>query len=231
MALPTFYEENLPADGSFLLSELTSRHLVQVLRMKESARLLLTNGKGQTHLSEIVHANKKATEVRFLSGTLVPEPSSEITIAISLIKNKSRFEWFLEKATEIGVQRLIPIICDRSEAENFRHERMHAILVSAMLQSQQAWLPQLDQPMNFADLIASSEQSNKFIAHCLEEARRPLSGEQMLLGDKIILIGPEGDFTAAEVALAIENNFLPVSLGTNRLRTETAGIVACVLMQ
>lgn len=231
MSLPIFYEEVLPANGSFTLTEVTSRHIVQVLRMKPGSRILLTNGNGQTHLSELTHIDKREAVVHILSSTYIPKVPSELTIAISLTKNKSRFEWFLEKVTEIGVQRIIPLISDRSEMESFRYERVHGILISAMLQSQQAWLPALVQPIKFAELITTSEQANKFIAHCLEEVRRPLAEEVMLPGDKIILIGPEGDFTGEEVAHAIEHNFLPVSLGANRLRTETAGMAACVILQ
>ncbi len=229
MSLPFFYEETLSGEGSFILSEETSRHLIQVLRMKKGDQLKITNGKGQTHIAEILHESKKASEVRVLSTSHILNPSPEITIAISLIKNRSRFEWFLEKATEIGVQRIIPMICERSEKEHFRLERMNNILISAMLQSKQAWLPQLREPLKCDEIIKKSNQPHKFIAHCIEEEKKRL-GDDKLFGDRIILIGPEGDFTKGEIDLAIENKFTPVSLGNTILRTETAGMVACVLL-
>jgi 16S rRNA (uracil1498-N3)-methyltransferase len=146
-----------------------------------------------------------------------------------LIKNTNRFEWFLEKATEIGVSEIIPIICERTEKQNFRHDRMKNILISAMLQSQQAWLPILHEPIKFLEVVKNSSQQNKYIAHCSEEEKKELSNETSRKSS-IILIGPEGDFTKNEIELAIENKFVPVTLGDTRLRTETAGMVAAVLL-
>ena len=229
MALPLFYEENMPGSGSFILSEETSRHVIQVLRKQKDDQLSLTNGKGQTHLTQIIQPNKKSTTVNILSTSFTPPPSPRISIALSLIKNKVRFEWFLEKATEIGVQQIIPMICERTEKETFRLERMNNILISAMLQSNQSWLPQLSPPVYYSDILKSSNHPNKFIAHCLENEKKNL-GEIMRSGDRIILIGPEGDFTQQEIDLAVQSNFTPVTLGHTRLRTETAGLVACVLL-
>ena len=230
MPYPLFYEENLPDNGSFPLSEETSRHIIQVLRMKNGQPLQLTNGKGQTNITEIVRENKKTAEVKIISTSNVANPVPQISIAISLIKNKNRFEWFLEKATEIGVQHIIPMMCERTEKEHFRLERMHNILISAMLQSKQAWLPRLTEPVKYSDLVKGSSQPNRFIAYCNEEEKNQLRDLITIRGDRIILIGPEGDFTKAEIELAIENNFIPVTLGETRLRTETAGIVSCVML-
>ena len=230
MTLPLFYEQSLSGNSSFLLSEETSRHVIQVLRMKKHDHLLLTNGMGQTHTAEIIMDNRKSCQVKILDAEHIDKPKPQITIAISLLKNKSRFEWFLEKATEIGVQQIIPLICERSEKEHFRFDRLNNILISAMLQSKQSWLPALSEPVRFPDLVSSTSTPNKFIAHCLEEEKKMLGHEAYHPGDRLILIGPEGDFTKAEIDLAIEKRFIPVSLSTTRLRTETAGIVACVLL-
>jgi len=156
---------------------------------------------------------------------------SKIAIAISPVKNNTRFEWFLEKATEIGVTEIIPLICNRTEKTVFKFDRMKSILVSAMLQSQQCWLPVLHEPTKFNSLITSSTQQQKFIAHCIDDAKRSLADlNNESLSSKIILIGPEGDFTADEIDLALQNQFSAVSLGATRLRTETAGIVAATLL-
>jgi 16S rRNA (uracil1498-N3)-methyltransferase len=204
--------------------------------MQKGEQLQVTNGKGQVLTAEIISANKKATEVNILS-TDNRQPSTKITIAISLIKNNARFEWFLEKATEIGMSEIIPLICERTEKQHFRYDRMKGLLVSAMLQSQQAWLPLLHEPAKFMELIKKSSHQYKYIAHCTGEEKKQLSNETCLLGkqalelcDKLILIGPEGDFSKNEIDEALKNNFIAVSLGSTRLRTETAGVVAAVLL-
>ncbi len=230
MSLPFFYIEQIPVNqSSFILSEDTSKHIIQVLRMKQGEQLQLTNGKGEIITVEIISENKKAAEVNALSTSNIPPRTSNITIAISLIKNTNRFEWFLEKSTEIGISEIIPLICERTEKQHFRHDRMKNILISAMLQSQQAWLPVLHEPIKFKDIIKNSTHQKKYIAHCIEEEKKQLTNEA-IKQSTIILIGPEGDFTKEEVEFAKQNNFIPVSLGDTRLRTETAAIVACVLL-
>ena len=158
-----------------------------------------------------------------------PKPAPN-TIAISLVKNAHRFEWFLEKATEIGISRIIPLLCTRTEKQHFRYDRMKGILVSAMLQSQQAWLPLLDEPVRFNEFLRRDISGQKFIAHCEEDARNPLALQLQKGQGKLVCIGPEGDFTIDEIYTATSNGFLPVSLGNTRLRTETAGIVAATLL-
>ncbi len=230
MAIPFFFEENLNDQNSFTLTEETSRHIIQVLRMHAGEQVRITNGKGQTLLAELVSENKKAVEGRRLSTSNIANPDSSIIIAISLIKNTTRFEWFLEKATEIGISQIIPMICARTEKQNYRYDRMKNILVSAMLQSRQAWLPVLQEPTKFEDVIAGNYQQ-KFIAHCIDQNKQALNHKTLSQSaDKIILIGPEGDFTNTEIESAIGNNFIPVSLSETILRTETAGVVACVLL-
>jgi len=233
MQLPFFYEENLPDSNQFILSEDTARHIVQVLRMKEGEQVMITNGKGQTLTAEIVLADKKKTEVKIKNKDFVCQPQPKISIAISLIKNANRFEWFLEKATEIGVSSIIPLLCKRTEKTHFREERMRTILISAMLQSRQAWLPELSVSKKINEFLKNDLQyDQKFIAHCLEEEKKELKDFKLNnSSSKVILIGPEGDFTKEEIDLALENNYIPVSLGETRLRTETAGLVAAVLLK
>ncbi|HEY5406700.1 MAG TPA: RsmE family RNA methyltransferase [Ginsengibacter sp.] len=230
MQLPFFFEENLPDEENFTLSEETSKHVVQVLRINLNENILITNGQGQVLTVRLTKADKKNAEVQIVSKSVSTKVIPRISIGISLIKNNNRLEWFLEKATEVGVSEIIPIICERTEKQHFRHDRMKNILVSAMLQSQQAWLPKLHETVKFKVLIEDQSYENKYIAHCIDDKKNLLSTEITSSGNQIMLIGPEGDFTKEEVATALKNNYIPVSLGETRLRTETAGIVAAVLL-
>ncbi len=232
MALPFFYKEDLVASSTdVVLDEAASKHIVQVLRMQNGEQLQLTNGRRDLFTCEIIADNRKKCEVKVIQRSRIPDPGSKITIAISLVKNSSRFEWFLEKATEIGVTEIIPLVCTRTEKTAFKFDRMKSILVSAMLQSQQCWLPVLHEPAKFNELIKSSAHQQKFIAHCMDDAKRNLTDlNNESLSSKIILIGPEGDFTPDEIELALQNQFNAVTLGDTRLRTETAGIAAACLL-
>ncbi|MGB4935369.1 MAG: RsmE family RNA methyltransferase, partial [Ferruginibacter sp.] len=206
-------------------------HVVQVLRMQNGEQLQLTNGLGDLFIADITDNNRKRCTVSIIKKSKIANPKSKITIAISPVKNNTRFEWFLEKATEIGVTEIIPLICSRTEKASFKFDRMKTILVSAMLQSQQCWLPVLHEPTKFNALIKSSTHQQKFIAHCMDGAKRSLADmNNESLSSKIILIGPEGDFTVSEIEEALVQKFIPVSLGETRLRTETAGIVAAVIL-
>lgn len=234
MQLPFFYIESFdPASGSLVLDEDTSRHVVQVLRMKESEKLNLTDGQGNLLTAGIADAHKKHCSVNIINSQFTPRHSRKISIAISLLKNTSRFEWFLEKATEIGVSGIIPLICGRTEKQKFRYERMKGICISAMLQSQQTWLPILQEPVRFEDLIIwKLENSQKLIAHCLEDNKQTLNNHLISKSsNQLIIVGPEGDFTESEIELALQQSFIPVSLGETRLRTETAGVVAITILR
>ena len=268
MALPFFYNEDIVASSAdVVLDEASSRHIVQVLRMQNGEQLQLTNGKGGLFTADIADNNRKNCTVSIIQksetlptgrqvANLIPITiGTKITIGISLIKNSTRFEWFLEKAAEIGVSEIIPLICERTEKNTFKFERMKSILVSAMLQSQQCWLPVLHEPVHFKKLLEGSkplqelddfkkllegskplqeldEYQQKFIAHCIDGAKRNLADMvNESLSSKIILIGPEGDFTPEEIEWALQNHFSAVTLGETRLRTETAGIVAATLLK
>ena len=240
MTLPFFYKEDLIASSTdVMLDEATSKHVVQVLRMQNGEQLQLTNGKGILFTAEITDNNRKSCTVLIIQKSEIANLKSKITIGISLIKNPTRFEWFLEKATEIGVSEIIPLVCERTEKNTFKIERMKNILVSAMLQSRQCWLPVLHEPVQYGKLWQSSKTlpkldryQQKFIAHCMDDAKRNLADMvNESLVSKIILIGPEGDFTPDEINLALQNHFSAVTLGQTRLRTETAGIVAATLLR
>jgi 16S rRNA (uracil1498-N3)-methyltransferase len=229
MNLPFFYEENIQ-QPVHVLSEETSRHCVQVLRMKEGAQLQLTDGKGNAFLTTVILVDKKHCAVRIENIHFQQRPANNVSIAISLLKNPSRLEWFMEKATEIGVSGITPLICEHTEKQNFRFDRMHNILIAAMLQSQQTWLPVLHQPKKSGAFINENFEGLKLIAHCVEAEKRSVTELSNQHINKLILIGPEGDFSGDEIEAALKKNFIPVTLGNTRLRTETAGIVAACLL-
>lgn len=232
MALPFFYKEDIDASpSSIVLDEDTSKHIVQVLRMQPGEQIQLTDGKGNLLTCEIVNDNRKKCEVKTIKRSSIPGRDSKVSIAISLLKNTSRFEWFLEKAVEIGVREIIPLVCSRTEKITFKADRMKSILVSAMLQSQQTHLLHLHEPIKFEKFVPTATQQQKFIAHCMDETKRSLVDlNNRSLSSKIILIGPEGDFTKEEVNLALQHHFSAAALGDTRLRTETAGVVAATLL-
>jgi len=233
MQPPLFYsEKNVALNESIVLDEDTSRHIIQVLRMKKSEQLQLTDGKGNLLTGSIIDDHKKKVVFRAEGTRHEKQGEKKITLAVSLLKNNSRFEWLLEKATEIGITEIIPMICERTERQHFRLDRMRNILVSAMLQSRQCWLPVINEPVQFKQAVETAGHQQKFIAHCIEEEKRNLAD---LLNEslpaRIVLIGPEGDFTNEEVGLALKHHFVAASLGENRLRAETAGIVAATLLK
>ena len=236
MALPFFYIEAITATDNLVLNEETSKHIVQVLRMQNGEQAQLTDGKGNLFTAEIIDNNRKRCSVKIVQASNFISPqarqTSNITIAISLVKNANRFEWFLEKATEIGITEIIPLICTRTEKQHFRHDRMQGILISAMLQSQQTFLPILQEPIKLNEVISKATQEQKMIAHCEDEYNKVQLTSKLLKPStsKLILIGPEGDFTKEEIQLALQNNFIPVALGNTRLRTETAGMAAAVIL-
>jgi 16S rRNA (uracil1498-N3)-methyltransferase len=241
MALPFFYiPSHTPDQQEIVLNEDNSRHVIQVLRMRPGEALRLTDGKGALLDGVILDDHKKKCRVSIKAGTTEPPRTNQVTIAISPVKNTARFEWFLEKATEIGVSTIIPLLCERTERQSIRTDRLRNILVSAMLQSQQAWLPTLTEPTPLPQLLSQAPTGPAYIAHLLE-APRDTSSLAGLVGansghlhpgpsSSLILIGPEGDFSPKEVETALAAKLIPVSLGHNRLRTETAGIVAATLL-
>jgi 16S rRNA (uracil1498-N3)-methyltransferase len=231
MALPFFYAAPFePTATTITLDEPTSKHIVQVLRMGPGDMLRLTDGKGNIVVAQVAEANRKKCPVTVTDLLQVPPPAHTVTLAVSPVKNASRFEWFLEKATEMGVQQIVPLLCERTEKQHLRLDRLQGIMVSAMLQSQQCWLPRLTEPVRLPQFVQQAQAQQKFIAHCLENEKRPLQQLATAAADRLILIGPEGDFAPSEIEAALQHGFVPVSLGSTRLRTETAAVVAAALL-
>ena len=235
MSLPFFYIENESSERNILtLSEDTSKHIIQVLRKKEGEQLYLTNGKGLVLKVIIQQAHKKNAVVSVLEREQHALPKQEIVMAVSLLKNTARFEWFLEKAAELGVNKIIPLRCERTEKMQFRTDRAKQILISAMLQSRQVFLTEISEPQlfsSFIDSIKISVYDHQFIAHCMHEEKPILQNALIQPFTKaILLIGPEGDFSEKEIATSKENGFKPVSLGSTRLRTETAALTGAVIL-
>src|SRR6266540_3167169 len=172
MSLPYFFIASISEANTIILPEETSKHCIQVLRMKEVEKLQLTDGKDNVTTTRISDANKRHCLVNIEEKNYQKPHSKKISIAISLLKNTNRFEWFLEKATEIGVREIIPLICERTEKQKFRYDRMKGICISAMLQSQQAWLPVLHEPVKYMEYIKYPADQKKFIAHCDESSQK-----------------------------------------------------------
>jgi 16S rRNA (uracil1498-N3)-methyltransferase len=230
LSLQLFFLNDIPGVGiSVELPAETARHLIAVLRMRDGDKLALTNGKGSIAEAAIISTSKKSCSVTILSSVIMDPPECKITLCISVLKNANRFEWMLEKVTEIGATTIIPLICERTERQHFRLDRMQSIVMSAMLQSQQAWLPEIMEPVVFQKAVGRFNADKKFIAHCIPGDKTHIISIPPSLNN-IILIGPEGDFTPGEIDLALAYDYTPVSLGNNRLRTETAGVVAVSML-
>ncbi|CAM1353262.1 16S rRNA (uracil(1498)-N(3))-methyltransferase [Tenacibaculum insulae] len=203
-----------------------SRHIVRVLRKKEGDTLYITNGKGFLFFVEILIANDKKCLANVVKKEEKPNNRNYyLHVAIAPTKNNDRLEWFLEKATEIGIDEITPIICDNSERKVIKIERLSKIVQSAMKQSLQFTLPKLNDSIKFSDFIQQDFTEETFIAHCEENTEKKfLQNVATKKGKQLILIGPEGDFSSKEIEKSLKANFSPISLGKNRLRTETAGL-------
>lgn len=217
-----FYHPNIQ-EGRHTLSEEESKHAIRVLRKREGDVIFTTNGKGQAFQGVIIDAHSKKTvlEVRLHEEQEAMRP--ELCIAFAPTKNTERVEWFLEKAVELGVSRVIPIVCEHSERKRSRIDRWERIMVSAMKQSLRYHLPVLQETCSFEEVL-SLDYPKKLIAHCYDSPRVDLKDALEVGQGTLILIGPEGDFSLNEVQAAQKNEFTPVSLGARRLRTETAAL-------
>ena len=212
---------------NFSFDKEESRHIIKVLRKKDSDILHVTNGLGLLFETEITLASDNKCMVQVLSIKKADEPKFRLHLAVAPTKMNDRFEWFLEKATEIGIQEITPIFCDRSERKVINPERFEKIILSAMKQSNLTFLPKLNEAISFKEFIKQRNEGLQLIAHCEETDKKSLKEVLKPNQNVTMLIGPEGDFSEKEIALALENNFQPVALGNTRLRTETAAIVAC----
>ena len=231
MSVPFFYEP-LIATGmtQFTMSETSSKHCVQVLRMDVGEKVDITNGQGGLFHATIQVAHKKNTLVTIAKAIQTEHPKQNIQLGISLLKNVVRLEWLFEKATEMGITNITALICERTIHERFKTERMQQIIQSAMIQSQQTWLPILTEPMPFQQFIEQFTAIQKLIAHCAPLNKTSIKSIEAS-EDLLLLIGPEGDFTPSEIEAAIAQNFTPIDLGPTRLRTETAGIFALSILK
>ncbi|MBR2378755.1 MAG: 16S rRNA (uracil(1498)-N(3))-methyltransferase [Bacteroidaceae bacterium] len=211
------------------LPEVESGHCVRVLRLVEGDEIGLIDGRGTFYRAAIDLAHNKRCKVRILEERSQPAHwVGPIEIAIAPTKNLDRMEWFTEKTTEMGVDAIVPLLCRFSERKELKVERIEKIAISAMKQSLKAVLPCIDEMTPFERYVREPFDGQKFIAHCYADEERKLLSQTYKAGSSArILIGPEGDFSPEEVSLAIENSYVPISLGASRLRTETAGVVAC----
>ena len=223
-----FYNPDINVSTNiFSIDKNESRHIMKVLGKKERDQLQITNGKGMLFNSEIINANDKKCAIQIISAQLQPKPwTYHLHIAIAPTKMNDRYEWFLEKATEIGVFEIVPLLCKNNERDKVNFERCKKVELAANKQSQRAWLPVINEPMKFSQLICQDNlPETKLIAYC-EDLPEQSMDDFVGQPDVLVLIGPEGDFTKEEVAMAESKGFVRVNLGVNRLRTETAGIVA-----
>ncbi|CEA16123.1 MAG TPA: 16S rRNA (uracil(1498)-N(3))-methyltransferase [Fermentimonas caenicola] len=225
MSFNLFYSPDI--DNISQLPEYESQHCVKVLRMRSGDKLTVTDGKGFFYDCELIDANSKGCTISVLNRYEVPTGRNfKLHIAFSPTKQMDRNEWFIEKATEIGIDKFTPIYSNFSERKDIKTERLKKIAISAIKQSQQASLPEIDIQVSFNDFISMQFNSKKYIAHCYDKPKTPLTQLYNKGDDALILIGPEGDFSEEEVESAIKNGFEPISLGETRLRTETACLVA-----
>ncbi|GAA4810904.1 16S rRNA (uracil(1498)-N(3))-methyltransferase [Litoribaculum gwangyangense] len=211
----------------FSLDKEESRHVVKVLRKSVGDELHITNGKGWLFTAKISVANINKCTAEIVSKKFQAKHNYHLHLAVAPTKMNDRYEWFLEKATEIGLDSITPIICEHSERKVIKPERFERILQSAMKQSLQCYLPKLNEAISFQDFIKQDFTGDLFIAHCEETDRKSLKKQLKPKTEITILIGPEGDFSVKEIEIALQNNFIPVTLGATRLRTETAALVAC----
>ncbi len=217
-----------------ILSEEDTRHLSRSLRMQEGAEVIIVDGNGGFYNGRISIIEKRSTTVEIIRAQQeYGKRSFALHVAIAPTKNIARLEWFLEKATEIGIEEITPVFCRRSERKVVRLDRLNKILVAAMKQSQRAYLPVLHEPLPLKTFLEKQKEkaSRKLIAHCAEGEKARFQDNYRPGESVVVLIGPEGDFSPEEIGLAFEHNFEAVSLGDHRLRTETAGIVVCSMVQ
>jgi len=222
-----FYTPDL-SSNIYTLNEIESKHCVRVLRLSTDDIIELIDGNGGFYKAKITDPNPKKCTVEIIETKKeFGKRNHYLHIAIAPTKNIDRFEWFLEKATEIGIDEITPILCEHSERKTIKNERLEKILISAVKQSIKAYKPKLNDLTSYTNFIKQNIDGEKYIAHCEENQKHLLKNSYKQGQNTIILIGPEGDFSTLEISLAKENNYKEISLGESRLRTETAGVVAC----
>jgi 16S rRNA (uracil1498-N3)-methyltransferase len=224
-----FYQQDINTGSKQIsFNKEESRHIVKVLRKINGDILSITDGKGILFSAEIIQAHDKKCIANIKSWEAKPKTwNYHLHIAIAPTKLNDRFEWFLEKATEIGIDEITPVFCDHSERRQLKAERMEKVITSAMKQSLKFNKPVLNDPMKFTDFIQKKDWDLGLIAHCEDDLKNHLRAHFPFHQKIMILIGPEGDFSLSEINAALKNGIQPITLGKSRLRTETAGIVAC----
>jgi 16S rRNA (uracil1498-N3)-methyltransferase len=223
-----FYNSEIKSgDKTFTFDKEESKHIIKVLRKQEGHKIHITNGLGYLFISEIILGLEKKCEVKINEEHFFKPTNFYTHIAVAPTKMNDRLEWFLEKATEIGIHEITPIICEHSERKVYKIDRAEKIIQAAMKQSLHYYLPKINEPISLSQFVKSNIDGQKFIAHCEESNKKSFQKELRKEEKVTILIGPEGDFSSKEINLAIENNFIPVTFGNTRLRTETAALVAC----
>lgn len=221
-----FFQPDLTSD-SILLSEEESKHAIRVLRLNVGEEVQLVDGKGNRAVAEVADAHPKRCVLKINSRSAEkPKRNFYLHIAVAPTKNIERIEWFVEKATEIGIDEITLIECEHSERTVVKVERLEKVAVSAMKQSQQSWMPVINDVIPIGRFLSTSNAEINLIAHCDEGAKNPINVLSFADKKVLILIGPEGDFSPVEIKSAIANGFSPVSLGETRLRTETAALYA-----
>jgi 16S rRNA (uracil1498-N3)-methyltransferase len=213
------------------LPEATARHIAGVLRMRVGDTFYLCDGMGKRVIATILEMSKKNVTVRLSDIQSYPKVEKRIALGIAFTKNPSRMEWLLEKATEIGIQDIYPLDCKRGEHGKIKEERWNNILIAAMCQSQQVYLPKLHSLTSIKEVLEIHTKDTKLVAHCIATEPKHELAILPIHNSSLILVGPEGDFTHEEVDLCLQQGTLPVSLGATRLRTETAGLVAVTLLK
>lgn len=216
-------------DNSYRLDERESKHVVKVMRSRQGDNVKLIDGKGNLYDGVISNADFKCCEIKIVSKIEAFEKRDyQLHIAISPLKNPDRLEWFIEKSVEIGVNEITPLICKNTEKSSIRDERLRGIIISAMKQSLKAYDTILHQPCTFEEFINSNHDDIQMIAHCNTSfSRQRIADVYTCKQSATILIGPEGDFSEKEIVAATNAGYIPVQLGSSRLRTETAGVAAC----
>ena len=224
-----FYTPDVDASHPmYFLSEEESKHCVRVLRLQIGDSVQLIDGHGGLYSAILHEAHPKRTILKITGvQTEFGKRNHYLHIAIAPTKNIERFEWFLEKATEMGIDEITPIVCQRSERKEIKTDRSAKIITSAIKQSLKAYHPILNLPITFNQFIQQQFSAQKFIAHCINDSKSSLAAAIEKMGSYVILIGPEGDFTPAEIDLALQNDYKAITLGDSRLRTETAALAAC----
>jgi 16S rRNA (uracil1498-N3)-methyltransferase len=227
-----FYLPSISGD-TCKLDEEESKHCVRVLRLKENDDVEITDGKGNLFKASIENANPKACLVRIGAQNFEPLPNWELIIAVAPTKNLARMEWLIEKLTEIGFTKFIPVECYTSERRVLKTERLNKIAIEAMKQSGRVYLPKIEELVSFEKLINNSKsfKGATFIPHCNNSDKKTLSSASKKGENALVLIGPEGDFTKDEIQQAIDNGFVPVSLNEKTLRTETAALAAAISLK